>query len=150
MKNVIFDLDGTLADITHRLHHIKKLPNTPKDWHNFFEDCHDDKPISAVIEVLNAHVKADHNIWIVSGRSDQVEQKTIAWIDAHTNLFSYNLIMRKSGDYRPDHDLKRQWLLEGRLPPKNEILCVYDDRKRVVDMWRSEGLTCFQVADGEF
>lgn len=150
MRNVIFDLDGTLADISHRLHYIKRLPISKQDWSDFFEACDKDVPIKTVTKVMHAHVAAGHNIWIVSGRSIQVKQKTIDWMVNHTGISSFNLIMRDIGDHTPDHDLKRGWLLDGPLPPKKNILCVYEDRKRVVDMWRKEGLTCFQVSDGEF
>jgi hypothetical protein len=32
----------------------------------------------------------------------------------------------------------------------NDVFCVVDDRQKVVDMWRENGLTCFQVAPGDF
>lgn len=57
--------------------------------------------------------------------------------------------MRKNGDYRADDVVKREWLTIG-LIPRGRVLCAFDDRKRVVDMWRSEGITCYQVAPGDF
>jgi len=59
------------------------------------------------------------------------------------------LRMRKNGDYTPDDVLKKAWLDE-LFPDKGYILCVFDDRDKVVNMWRREGLTCFQVAPGNF
>ena len=32
----------------------------------------------------------------------------------------------------------------------DNVAMVFDDRNQVVDMWRQNGLTCFQVADGDF
>jgi hypothetical protein len=55
--------------------------------------------------------------------------------------------MRAASDFTPDEELKRQWIEEYKL---EHILCIFDDRKKVVDMWRSLGLTCFQVAPGDF
>lgn len=146
MKTIIFDLDGTLCDITHRLHHIK---GEKKDWSAFFKACVDDEPKHSVIKLfklldMGAWMDGDHQMIIVSGRSDLVRPQTEIWLDKHTLLHD-RLIMRKNGDHTPDHELKRSWLYDGTLPPKEDILFCVDDRQRVVDMWRSEGLTCLQV-----
>jgi hypothetical protein len=55
--------------------------------------------------------------------------------------------MRPAGDFTKDEILKESWIKEYDL---SEILCVFDDRSCVVEMWRRQGLTCFQVAPGEF
>ena len=49
--------------------------------------------------------------------------------------------------YLPDNDLKQMWLDN---IGKDNVAMVFDDRNQVVDMWRQNGLTCFQVADGNF
>ena len=51
--------------------------------------------------------------------------------------------------FKPDDKLKEDWLNE-LFPNKSDIFAVFDDRNKVVDMWRRNGLTCFQVADGNF
>ena len=55
--------------------------------------------------------------------------------------------MRNSGDRRPDVEVKQEIL---DYLPKDRIRCVLDDRDQVVDMWRKNGLTCLQVAEGTF
>jgi hypothetical protein len=55
--------------------------------------------------------------------------------------------MRPAGDFTPDEELKRRWISEYDL---SQVLCIFDDRQKVVDMWRELGLTCFQVAPGDF
>jgi hypothetical protein len=57
--------------------------------------------------------------------------------------------MRKYGDYRKDYVVKRE-IYEQLIAPDYDILCVLDDRNSVVDMWREIGLTCLQVAPGDF
>jgi hypothetical protein len=47
----------------------------------------------------------------------------------------------------PDNDLKQMWLDTIGV---DKVAMVFDDRNQVVDMWRSNGLTCFQVAKGDF
>jgi hypothetical protein len=55
--------------------------------------------------------------------------------------------MRKIGDFRPDEVLKKEWLDE--VGPEN-IKMIFDDRDKVVKMWRDNGITCLQVAPGNF
>jgi hypothetical protein len=50
----------------------------------------------------------------------------------------------------PDDKLKKEWLDKLFPYPHNDIVCVFDDRDKVVDMWRENGLTCMQVAPGNF
>ncbi len=143
MKIVIFDLDGTLANINHRLHFINQ--NT-KDWNSFSKDCIADTPKQAVIQTAKALHQSGHPIWILSGRSASVERETRAWLKQYD--IPYNkLLMRPVDNSTPDHELKRHWIGEYHL--KSRTLCAYDDRQRVVDMWREEGFECFQVAVSE-
>ncbi len=58
--------------------------------------------------------------------------------------------MRKAGDYRDDVVVKREWLSEIEPPEFSRLTAVFDDRDRVVQMWRDAGVPCFQVADGDF
>lgn len=141
---IIFDLDGTLANGDHRVHHILKQP---KDWRSFFAECERDKPIQPIIDVMRA-LSQVFEIWIVSGRSDEVRAETERWLQAYAP-FNHKLIMRKQGDYTGDDILKISWLEDGTIP-KERVLCVFDDRNRVVKAWREAGLPCLQVAEGDF
>jgi len=146
MNTVIFDLDGTLCDISHRLHHIK---GGKKDWEAFHAGCVNDVPKLEIIELfkrLDTSMRGGPlRTFIVSGRSDKVMSETQDWLYAQ-GVYPDDLIMRPDGDYNPDHELKRRWLNEGKFGPKEDILFCVDDRQRVVDMWRQEGLTCLQCA----
>jgi phosphoglycolate phosphatase-like HAD superfamily hydrolase len=72
---IIFDLDGTLADCEHRLHHIQK---DPKDWTSFFAACGDDKPIDHMLKIMWSLGK-EYEIFIVSGVLMSREE-TIEWL----------------------------------------------------------------------
>jgi hypothetical protein len=63
-----------------------------------------------------------------------------------TNVVSQILRMRPVSDNRPDEQLKKKWLNELSVAERASIIAVFDDRQKVVDMWRKNGLTCFQVA----
>lgn len=154
MKDIyIFDLDGTLALNQHRQHLIQK--EGKQDWDAFSQACIHDMPNEPVLEILCALKRFNPNceIWIVSGRCDSVKEQTIEWLKNNGSggwPVSYdNLIMREYKDNTPDHELKRSWLYDGTIP-KERIIAVFDDRQKVVDMWRAEGLTCLQVAPGDF
>jgi len=71
---------------------------------------------------------------------------TIDLLDAFNVPYNH-LRMRAAGDFTADEELKRQWIQEYKL---EDIICVFDDRTKVVNMWRDLGLTCFQVAPGDF
>jgi hypothetical protein len=144
-KIVLFDLDGTLADCSHRRH---LLDGTNEGWRAFYAACEGDSTNAPVAVVFDALRAAFETIWIVSGRSDEVRDKTEAWLK-NKDLVPDRLIMRQAKDHQPDHKLKRQWLHDGTIP-KDMVMCVFDDRASVVAMWREEGLPCFQVAPGDF
>lgn len=142
----IFDIDGTLADISHRLHFIK---NKPADWRAFFAACTQDEPIPEVINVARA-LGAFNDIVYLSGRSEEVRQETLDWM-IEERLPCGALYMRESDDHREDSVLKAEYLEDlfikhGRL----QIAGVFEDRKQCVDMYRAKGLRVFQVAEGNF
>lgn len=141
MGTVLFDFDGTLCDITHRLPLIKQ--ENP-DWDQFFRHCVFDEPKENIIALARALGGAGHKIHIVSGRSNLVMNESCAWLNKHGVPYDA-ITMRHNGDHTPDDKLKRGWLRGGSLGPREDILFAIDDRQRVVDMWREEGLTCLQV-----
>lgn len=141
MTFIVFDLDGTLADCRHRVHFVR---DGGHDWDSFFAECVNDPPILTTIAALNAHWDAGHRVEIWSARSDVVRAETVAWLIAQKIDPSLLVHMRSAGDMTPDVDMKRSWLLA--LHPFERPDIVYDDRQRVVDMWRAQGVACFQVA----
>ena len=147
----IFDLDGTIANVDHRLY----ILNSDDDdkWERFFNLCVFDEPIIPVITTLKHLRSSGADIWIWTGRSDQVIQETKDWLwlledvvmdSAH--LKEPYLKMRREGYYKSDHALKRKWFDAMSDEDRSRLVAVFEDRKKVVDMWRDAGVTCFQVA----
>lgn len=145
MKKVLCDLDGTLALIEHRRHFVE---GDSKDWPAFFAACVNDEPNKPVIELVNSLYEFVYEIIIVTGRSDEVSDLTRFWLDKHEVRYN-QLIMRRYGNHVTDLVLKRRLIEEHCWTPGN-TLCVLEDRNRLVEMWRDEGFTCLQVAEGDF
>lgn len=148
---VVFDMDGTLSDLSHRLHHIQ---GRSKDWRRFFAESGGDAPIEAGLKMLRILAESDavDRLEIWTGRSREAELQTLEWLRAHTDLDVDQLTvrMRPEGDRRRDTALKKGWLDD--LRASGELLpdLVFEDRAAVVAMWRAEGIACFQVAEGDF
>jgi FMN phosphatase YigB (HAD superfamily) len=155
MKYIIFDLDGTLADISLRRKKARKEDDTI-NWSIFFDprNIQLDSPIESVLFLYHSMIlSAEIKVVIFSGRSDVTKQRTFDWFSEHDIVPPDIIEMRKDGDYTPDEILKKKWLyqlLEDEYISKEDILFVVDDRNKVVKMWREEGLTCLQCAEGDF
>lgn len=152
MKNIIVcDLDGTLADCEHRVHHVQ---SKPKNWDAFYAGIKDDTVNAAVLHVLDKFTNYDgmhYEVIFCSGRPERCREDTERWLREVARMWephSTQLFMRKDGDFRPDHIVKQD-ILDAHID-KERVLFVLDDRQQVVDMWRRNGLMCFQVAPGNF
>lgn len=145
-KYVVVDLDGTVADCTHRLHYIQ---GEHKDWHAFYNACADDKPIDSIIEMVRALNERMFYIVFLTGRSEVARTLTEEWLIAN-NMHRYEaLIMRPKGDYREDSVVKLE-MLKKYLTDNDEVAFILDDRSSVVKAFRKEGFKVLQVAEGDF
>jgi hypothetical protein len=144
---IICDIDGTLANIEHRLHHIKSLANVSPDWHRFNSECENDPVINASAELIRLASKGGWKIALSTGRTRAIAVQTKLWL-ARNGIPYDLLLMRPEGDYRSDYVIKAEHY-EKHLRGKN-ILFVLEDRDRVVEMWRGLGLNCFQVQKGTY
>jgi hypothetical protein len=144
---IIIDIDGTLADISHRVHHLLK---TPKDWDAFYADNLSDKPNHWCIEIMRSMDKKYHII-LCTGRMERHMKETKEWLTRHKIPWD-TMLCRKEDDHRGDDVVKAELynenVINGHFP--KPVLFVIDDRKRVVEMWRKQGLVCLQCAEGNF
>ena len=145
---VIFDLDGTLALIDKR-RAISTKDNGKMDWDTFFDpkNIDLDQPNTPVIKMAQMLKSQGFMIVIFSGPSKATKDATIKWLDK--NNFPFDVLkMRPIKNFTPDEQLKLKWLND--MDWKDDVEMVFDDRQKVVDMWREIGLTCAQVAPGNF
>lgn len=146
MTAIIVDLDGTLCDVSHRVHFVKA---SPPNWQGFFDACVDDTPNPAVAALVAMAARAHYAILYISGRPDSHRSQTEAWLAQHGLACHTRLLMRREGDYREDTAVKRE-LFDQYISGRWEIAFTVDDRNSVVAMWRGMGLACFQVREGAF
>ncbi len=137
---VIVDIDGTIADVRHRLHHIRG--GRHKNWKAFFEGMDRDTPIDTVIRWVR-NLSPDYDVVVVTGRPEQYRRRTEAWLHRQGISFS-RLFMRRDGDHRPDYVAKAEVLRE-----LSGVAFAIDDRPQVCAMWKRNGIRCFQVASDE-
>jgi hypothetical protein len=153
---IIFDLDGTIALEDHRFGMwIPHEPHCRKTDENcsckagenrpYYDACDNDAPNRAVIDIMHSLYK-DYIILIFSLRSDMVETKTRDWLRFHSVPYHNLKLMEGHKDTR-NPEIKLGWAREYGL---DQILCVFEDRTRMVEAWRAAGVPCLQVAPGNF
>lgn len=138
----LIDIDGTIADVRHRLHHIQGPGR--KNWKAFFEAMDRDTPIAEMVEQVH-QLEKDHEIVIVTGRPEQYRARTEKWLASNGVRYA-RLFMRPEGDHRPDYTVKAEVL---RHYPKGSVALAIDDRGPVCDMWEKNGISCIRVDSGE-
>lgn len=150
---VIFDLDGTLANMEHRLHWAKS-----GNWDTFFSIVADDTPIKPMCDLVNDVMVNGTEVHIWTGRSEVARNDTLWWLrtfvaeDLYEDILEdpARLRMRASNDRSKDSDMKRRWWEKTPESFQARVRFVVEDRDRVVQMWRGLGLTCLQCAPGQF
>ncbi|MGZ4591053.1 MAG: phosphatase domain-containing protein [Actinomycetes bacterium] len=129
----VFDIDGVLADVRHRLHH---LGARPPDWRGFFATADADPPLAEGLALLT-RLATDHRVAYVTGRPERLRRVTATWL-ADQGLPSGPLLMRPGGDHRPARHLKLELLAQ--LAAEAHIALVVDDDEEVVEAVRSAGI----------
>lgn len=134
---VVFDLDGTLANINHRRHFVR---GGKKNW-PAFEKAIPNDTLNLSVAILLEKLQKEYAIIIASGRSEDSRVATAEWLKK--NGINYDeLFMRASKDYRSDVIVKQE-MYDNLIKPHYHVMFVFDDRPGVVDMWRANGLWVF-------
>jgi predicted kinase len=141
---ILCDIDGTVADLTHRRHFVEQ---EKKDWKGFFEAMSGDTVILSTTKILIDFYNEGYGIIYVSARPEDYREQTLNWLEANCLNFPFTILMRSSGDKRPDVEVKRD-ILHRYFPDKSVIKKVIDDRPSVIRMWKEEGLDVIDVGKG--
>jgi len=143
-KCFVFDLDGTICDVRHRRQFVA---TKPRNWDAWNAGLVNDTPNVAVQKVFQA-LRNDQEVdlIIVSGRSDDYKEQTIKWL-TDNEIFYDEIYMRKYKDHRDDAVVKGE--IADEIEKTYNILGVFDDRQRVVNMWIERGIWVFDVGQGK-
>ena len=146
--NIIFDVDGTLMDIETRR---KFLDETPPNWDMFMDpkEMETDTPMEHVFNLAACLYDAGHQIVVVSARNERHREVTEAQLRKASGEFWSHMFLRPDDSYEPDHEFKQR-VLDELIKADWKPDMVFDDRDQVVEMWRANGIPCFQVAPGNF
>jgi FMN phosphatase YigB (HAD superfamily) len=146
---VIFDLDGTLADLTHRLPLIQAKQHEDSE-----KLVLNDKPIIPMFAVMTSMQRRGYNVHILTGRSERCKSDTLLWLQRNAgdlqSTWESRLTMRPAASRQKDTDFKRAWYNALSDNSRRNIFLVFEDRARVVQMWRALGVQCCQVAEGNY
>ncbi|MEJ2763714.1 HAD family acid phosphatase [Photobacterium sp. MCCC 1A19761] len=145
---IVVDVDGTLAEFNPEIVKPWVLGET-KDWDLFFNHMQDALPVVNIVKLVNHLAQNGEAVLICSGRPDSHRQHTLDWLDKHCIPYD-DVYLRPAGkDAESDARVKQELLAKIQKDGYSPWL-VLDDRNLVVDFWREAGLTCLQVAPGDF
>jgi hypothetical protein len=128
----VFDVDGVLADVRHRLRHVERRP---KDWDAFFAAAVDDPPLETGVALARESAR-DCEVVYVTGRPERCRADTLAWFRRH-GLPEGRLAMRSPRDRRPARLAKPELLR--RLAGDRAVAVVVDDDAQVCDAYEAAG-----------
>ena len=128
----VVDIDGVLADVRHRLHHLQQ---SPKDWDAFFAAARDDAPLAEGLRVARELARVCDLVYL-SGRPERCRTDTVAWFERH-ELPPGELLLRPPGDFRPARLVKVE-ILE-RLSQERKVTVLVDDDPQVCEAARGAG-----------
>lgn len=130
----VFDIDGVLADVRHRLHHLN---SRPKNWRAFFGEMDRDPLLAAGADLVRERVERGDEVRFLTGRPVYYRTATVQWLTGH-GLAVGSLTMRPGRDRRPARlwkgDVMEHWRTEG-----YSIAGLVDDDPAVVAELRSRG-----------
>lgn len=128
----VVDIDGVVADVRHRLHHVE---TRPKRWDAFFRGAADDPPLAEGLAVVR-RLAADHEVVYLSGRPEWLRATTTAWLEQH-GLPVDRMVLRGGADRRPARLFKAEAVR--RLARGRRVAVVVDDDLAVCRALAADG-----------
>ena len=144
-KVIVFDIDGTLANIEHRRSFVA---TKPKNWKAFNAGIVNDTPHEDIVWLARFFGFQKHHVLLCSGRGEEQREVT----EKQMNSFGVHcdkLFMRPAKDHRADYIVKVE-LLQQIRKEFGEPFLWFDDRTQVVNAIRAEGVRVLQVSPGDF
>lgn len=139
---VIFDIDGTLADVKE----ILPLWQVAKEA--FWRSVGEAKVVEPMRKLYQIIDRSNAEIIIYTARPEKIRTVTEKWL-TEKSLFYAEMLMAKDNDTRHDVDIKLEMLRENGLTP-DKVAFIVEDRTCVVEALRKAGYTVLQCADGDY
>jgi hypothetical protein len=128
----VVDIDGVLADVRHRLHHVR---TPPKDWDAFFAAAPEDPLLEKGHETVTKLAEVFEIVYL-SGRPERCRDDTVDWLRRH-DLPEGRVLLRRPGDHRPARLVKVHAL--DRLSTDRSVAVLVDDDPLVLEAARKSG-----------
>jgi phosphoglycolate phosphatase-like HAD superfamily hydrolase len=144
---IIFDVDGTLADVSPYLYHIRNIYNSTnfkKDYDKFHEESICALPNQEVVEMVSKAFFDQKHVIIVTSRNEHWRGVTSYWLAKH-DIGHHALYMRKDGDFRPDYEVKKDILLK--IKKHWRVIHAVDDNPAVLKLWYEYGIPTTKIGD---
>ena len=148
---IVVDLDGTLCDHSHRIHHAVN-----RDYETYHGELGKDELHLHIRMIVKGFLNLDpeNNALLLTGRNEAWRTQTLHWLDLkNVAHFFDHLLMRSDKNWEPDHELKLRMLLDyfgGHFGAQESVAFILEDRDKVVRAFRDMGFKCLQVAQGDF
>lgn len=139
----VFDIDGTVADCSHRRHFVQ---TKPANWDAFNSLVSLDPPVVPVVEIARLLYRSGYPLIFLSGRegTKKLHDDTVQWLYKTFGTFDFSLWMRTEGDNRSDEIVKLE-LMKAHIEPIYNVIGIFDDRPKVIRSWREHGYFVFDV-----
>lgn len=146
---VVFDMDGTLADVSSIRHHVRPDPTGKrkyKDFDAFHRESVNVPPNHDVVAMAQQHAAEGKDIIIVTARRAKYRNETAMWL-AQNGVPSHAMFMRADDDGRPDYEVKKDIL--SRMSQSFNVVHAVDDNPNVLKLWHENGIPTTRVPGWE-
>lgn len=141
-RTAIIDIDGTISDGTHRLHHVRPDAGKERDYEAFHSLCSADTVVESVAAVVRS-LAATSQVVLLTGRPENYRWQTVCWLEAN-NIPYDGLWMRPVGDNTPAPEYKKG-VLDALQIIGHDVFLAIEDADEVVAMWRENGIHCLHT-----
>lgn len=146
MRYIVFDIDGVLADCSHRLKYIQ---GEDKDYDSFYsyDEILKDKPILNLDKILlniQCAENSDIDIRFITARNIKSITATAEWLEKYFSIMieEGDILMRPEKNWRPAYQVKED-LIEKHIGFEN-ILFAFDDDDQINEMYKKHGVMCYK------